>query len=561
VLTQMQPADAVAFFRVQGIRGNRGEIEQACRAYGFHPLSLRLLAGLVVKDLRNPGDIQAAQRQDLTGSLVQRQHHVLAQSYDNLSLHGRHLLSRIACFRSPVTFEVLAALAAEESDLENELQDLIGRGLVQREDQRFDLHPIVRRYAYDRMGTAERSSTHGQLRDYFAAVPAVERVTTVDDLAPVIELYHHMVRAGEYDEARGLYKDRLSTPLFFQLGAYQQSIELLSALFPQGETQPPQLQSERDQSWTLNALANSYSLSGQSAQAVPLLEQAAVIDEKAGDKQNWAIDLVNLANIAQRPIGALQAAEANQRRVIALCQEIENEFLEAVGHENLGRLLAYREAWEAAAEELNRALEFFEIAINIQSQGVVWAFRALSALLRTRSPKTSDPQRAELAATALAAARRAINLADEDTRTRYPHERDYVRAHWLLGAAHRLTPDLSASDHHLNEALRRCRSINLVEFEADILLDLARLRRDQDNLPEAQRLAEDARAIATRSGYVLQGADIHLFLAELAKAADNLPEAKGLAETALQLATCDGGEFVYRVAYDQAEALLMQLGE
>ncbi|MEM9567393.1 MAG: toll/interleukin-1 receptor domain-containing protein, partial [Cyanobacteria bacterium P01_E01_bin.34] len=36
-LTQMQAADAVAFFRVQGIRGNRGEIEQACGAYGFHP--------------------------------------------------------------------------------------------------------------------------------------------------------------------------------------------------------------------------------------------------------------------------------------------------------------------------------------------------------------------------------------------------------------------------------------------------------------------------------------------------------------------------------------------
>ncbi|MEL7086611.1 MAG: TIR domain-containing protein, partial [Cyanobacteria bacterium J06597_1] len=167
VLTQMQPADAVAFFRVQGIRGNRGEIEQACRAYGFHPLSLRLLAGLVVKDLRNPGDIQAAQRQDLTESLVQRQHHVLEQSYDGLSLDGQHLLSRIACFRSPMAFEVLATLATEESDLESELQDLIERGLVQREGQRFDLHPIVRRYAYDRMGTAERSSTHGQLRDYF----------------------------------------------------------------------------------------------------------------------------------------------------------------------------------------------------------------------------------------------------------------------------------------------------------------------------------------------------------------------------------------------------------
>src|SRR5207249_611701 len=46
-LTQMQPADAVAFFRAQGVRGGRAEIEAACARYGYHPLSLRLLAGLV----------------------------------------------------------------------------------------------------------------------------------------------------------------------------------------------------------------------------------------------------------------------------------------------------------------------------------------------------------------------------------------------------------------------------------------------------------------------------------------------------------------------------------
>ena len=558
-LTQMDPADAVAFFRAQGIRGNRGEIEQACGAYGFHPLSLRLLAGLVVKDLRNPGDIQAAQRRDLTGSLVQRQHHVLQQSYDNLSPEGRQLLSRIACFRSPVTFEVLEALATEESDLERELQDLIERGLVQREGQRFDLHPIVRRYAYDRMGTPERRSTHGQLRDYFAAVLAAEQVTTVDDLAPAIELYHHMVRAGQYDEALELFRDRLHNPLYYQLGAYQQYIELFRALFPQDETQPPQLQSEANQAVILNNLANCYSLSGQPAQAVPLFEQAAAIYEKQENKQSWAIGLVNLAHMAQLAIGALQAAEVNLDRAIVLSQEIENEFLEAVGHQELGRLLAYRGDWGAAAAALHRALELFAQDSDIQGQGIVWAYRALSALLRTRLPQTSYQQKAELAATALAAAQRAIALADETARTIHVVERDYVRAHWLLGAAHRLTSEFSASDHHLNEALRRCRAINMVDHEANILLDLARLRREQGHLPEAQRLAEEARAIAVRSGYVLQGADSHLFLAELAQAAGNLSEAQALAQQALKLATCDGGEFGYRVAYDQAVALLSQL--
>jgi hypothetical protein len=66
-----------------------------------------------------------------------------------------------------------------------------------------------------------------------------------------------------------------------------------------------------------------------------------------------------------------------------------------------------------------------------------------------------------------------------------------------------------------------------VDHEADILLDLARVRWNEaqtfevsetskvsQRREEAQRLAEEALTITERSGYVLQGADVHLFLAE-----------------------------------------------
>jgi hypothetical protein len=72
-LKQMQPADAVAFFLAQGVRGSRAEIEAACAPYGYHPLSLRLLAGLIVGDLQQPGDIAVARRLD--GAIWCRQHH------------------------------------------------------------------------------------------------------------------------------------------------------------------------------------------------------------------------------------------------------------------------------------------------------------------------------------------------------------------------------------------------------------------------------------------------------------------------------------------------------
>ena len=117
------------------------------------------------------------------------------------------MLSRIACFRSPVTYEALKALAetAEESSttLDADLRDLVARGLLHHDTKegRFDLHPIVRRYAYDRLAAPDRAAAHTRLRDYFAAVPTPDKVTRLEDLAPVIELYHHTVRAGQYDEA------------------------------------------------------------------------------------------------------------------------------------------------------------------------------------------------------------------------------------------------------------------------------------------------------------------------------------------------------------------------
>ena len=141
--------------------------------------------------------------------------------------------------------------------------------------------------------------------------------------------------------------------------------------------------------------------------------------------------------------------------------------------------------------------------------------------------------------------------------------------YWLLGAAHRAcgnpsTPSagqaLDEADRHLSEALARCRSINAVDAEADILLDLARLRAAQGHKDEALRQALEALVITERSGYVLQGADVHLFLAQMALEAGDKRAALGHAQEARRLATCDGPpDYVYKVAYEEAGAVLAQL--
>jgi tetratricopeptide (TPR) repeat protein len=577
-LVQLQRTDAVEFFHAQGIRGGRAEIEADCEPYGYHPLSLRLLAGLIVGDLQQPGDIAAAQRLDVVGDLVQRQHHVLEQAYRSLGPVRQKLLSRIACFRSPVSYDALKALAETESSdtltaleeggrrpnkgsLDPDLRDLIARGLLHHDlgTNKFDLHPIVRRYAYDRLTVPDREGAHSRLRDYFAAVPEPDKVHCLDDLAPVIEQYHHTVRAGRYDEAFTILENRLvPDPLHFQFGAYQLMIELKLALFTNGEDRLPHLKAERDQSWILAALANSYSLSGQPRRAVPLFERSIAIDEKRGSVVDVAVALGALGSVALLPIGSLRDAEARVRKRIALCAEIRDEFEEAVGHHDLGHLLAYRGAWVESESELAIALEMFEREDEAQAQASVWACHAVRELLHIRSTTSeNDLEVGGLRKAAIDSARHALELIDERARVRNPHERDYIKDHWLLGAAYCMAGEIGEAENHLHEALERCRRINMVDHEANILIGLARLRMATDVPDEAQRLAEDALLITERSSYVLQGADAHLVLAQLARDRGDAKALREHATEALRLATCDGPpDYTYKVAYDEATALL-----
>jgi len=233
-LTSMQPADAVEFFHKQKIKGTHAEIEAACAPYGYHPLSLRILAGLIINDRENPGDIEVAENLDITDDIIQNKNHVLKVAYDSLSLEQQKLLSNISCFRSPTNYQAIKTVSGIPSRkrkkgkpksterLVDSLQVLESRGLLywDRKMNRYDLHPIVKRYAYDRLTASDRTTTHNHLRDYFAAIDHPVRAQTIDELAAIIELYHHTIRAEEFDLALYMFYEQLWTAIYYQYGAY-----------------------------------------------------------------------------------------------------------------------------------------------------------------------------------------------------------------------------------------------------------------------------------------------------------------------------------------------------
>jgi tetratricopeptide (TPR) repeat protein len=542
-LDKMDKVDAVAFFQQQGIAGTRAEIETVCEAYGCHPLSLRLLSGMIRKDPRHACDVATWTKHNPLPDEKQREHHILELAYNALDKKKRKLISELAALRNPMDYDSMVIFKRDFKDqpqFDVALIDLVDRGLLLRDSttNKYDLHPIIRKYCYDRL--RDKQGVHSQLRDYFATVSSKkkEEIESLADLDPVIELYHHTLNSGRYDEACNLLNTRLiPNQLHFRFGAYGLCVELLLQLFPNGEDKLPRMKDESAQAWALAALANTYSIFGQPRKAIPLFEGSNELREKLNDKKNLARGLSNLAD-HQLETGQIDSAESNLRRCVGIFREVSDKHDESVVHSGLGRLLAHRAKFENSAEELATALEVFEKQQHMQAEGVVWSYRALRSLLMSDHRK------------ALVHAQKARELAD----ARHV-EADIIWAEWLLGAAYLANGNVKAAESHLNEALQRDRRINLVEIEGNILLELAKLRHAQKHKRgEILKLANDALAIADRCEYRLQQAEIHNFLAQFYFDTKDKTNARNHAEIAKERAECG-----YVPALNQAKALLAKL--
>jgi tetratricopeptide (TPR) repeat protein len=553
-LKRLDPHDAVEFMRRQGVEGPRNDIVHACKPYDFLPLCVRLLAGAISEDPEHPGDIVLASDWRPPATLTEHRHHILQVAYDTMAKDRRDLLSRIAAMRGPVDYATAKVLSTynDEGDLREALRELVARGLLfRREGQAYyDLHPIVRQYAYDRLG--DRAATHEALKDYFDTIPRPDKIEGLDDLMPTIELFHHTIAAGGYEQAYAIFKTWLSRPLYYQLGAYDTEVSLLEAFFPNDNDKAPWLDDEHHQAWVLNGLAIAYSRTGKDREAVGLQQRANSIAEKIGRTDSLAIGLCNLAQ-AQWRLGDLEEALVNLRRHVDIANGASDEGTRAYGLAVRGLILAYLGQYHDADGQMKLGLSLFTRTSDEHYKSVTWSHRACRAMLM-EAPRS-----------ALEATEEAKKCWELSARKQQPSEPNLVEILWLSGAAKRLAADVSGCDPDLNEALSRCRRIRLVEFEADILLEMAKLQwqkaqgKDAELIEESKSLTREALEIADRCEYRLKQADIHDFLAQMALADGDKASAREHAEIAKERAWCDGPPHCYRKALDDAEQMLAKL--
>jgi len=581
-LGDLNPNDATTFFLAQGVRGSRVEIQAVCRPYGYHPLSLRLLSGIIIHDAERPGDVTAVGHVRYPLDALAKQSRILDLAYASLRSPLQALLSRVAAFRAPANFRAIKVIDpfTDDLNLKDALLELVERGLITFDSSRasYHLHPIVRHYAYDRL--VDRQMIHDQLAAHFLSdinvaftaqpVNCARKIhsmaydvgaTTdkVGDRYPknvdtLVEIYHHMVHGRRLEDAFSLYHVELAALLYHRLGAYQTVIELLEALLLLADTLPGEHSSasalsQEQFSWVLDALAQAYSACGYPRHAVELLERSVAIDENLGDLSSLTTTLRSIA-VQQMVLGRMLAAERNLERSIEICRNASDTFNEAMNHQYFGLLRAYQARFQESLQHLDTALHVFLEWGVTKAQGTVWAYHALTSLL------------AGDLAMALSAARRARELAELGA-----YERDIIRAEWLLGAivvqtdcdgSVPTTQGLLEAELHLMGALDRCRNIAMVDYEADILLASARLQRVKGERQQAWHLIMEALAVAERSEFRTLLADIHGCASQLALESGDRDAGIMHARLSLDAALCDGEPYCYRPALFEAKRLLAE---
>jgi tetratricopeptide (TPR) repeat protein len=552
--------DAVELWRAFDVSGSRDELLPVFNTFAKHPLLIQALAGEVKRYRKAPGNFEAWRKANPQfdpskfPELQDAMAHVLEFALRGLDERGQTVLRTLAAFRMPTSYDTLAAMlagegnaCASEPELDAVLNELEDRGLVgwDKRANRYDLHPLVRGVVWGGLGDDARHGVYRSLHAHFEAVPMIDdfrKVDSFEDLTPAIELYNTLIGLGRYDDAYLIYRDRLSKATHFRLSASRQQIELLELLFPDGLEQLPRLNSQAQQAFALNALAQGYQLSGQPRRGAALFRRGNTIQSERKDEGNLSTGLRNLS-YALRYSGALCESEVAARRALVITREQDNRFREAVSLELLGSTLATRGLADESGSALHRSLRIFISQSQRQFEGVVNSWLALRALWR------GEP------AGALSFAERAWELAHV-----LNFERDFIYAARAQGEAALRLNDFPTSDERLHHALTRARTVNLVEEELPALVALAELRRRQGDAKAARELLDDVWEAAERGPIVLAEVDAYNILAQIERDEGNTNAAIEAATKAYRLAWCDGPPFAYHWGLEKAKQHLKELG-
>lgn len=556
-LTGLSKTDTIAFFQIEGIIGKDSEMIRAGEVYDFHPLMLKLLSTAIKRSFTR--NINKALQKAFAEGLIDEKEpkEILVTSYNLLSPEERKVASVISVFRTAFTFDAAKALfpGMDGEKLEQAMMELYNLGFILYNEQQrlFDFHPILRSYLYD--GLVGKDNVHQLAITYFTKLPKKEKVITAADLEPVVEQYHHLIRAGKYDEASRLYLDRLFEPLYYQLAQYDLCVDLSLQLFAKPSDNLPQLSTESYQRYILYGLSLSYANKGQLNKASECMLKGLPIDYKEKNYESLGIGLNNISSEVNLISGKLSNVAVHTTKSGALLKETQSSN-EASSYILIGNILAAQALYSTTNGSL-ASEGYLDMAMARCMKQNATGLASWVALCYTKwvlfQIENKNTQY-ELQTEALNWGLKSMEYAEKFRISNYPVVIYFLFAYEALGRAlinisskniiqpenghiffydenfqNILDTQIPATNNYsalaercVHEGLTLTRKINKVYDECTFSLLLLQIewlkilegQKEIEHFKEVEKLLIDTYALADRIGFRMLLADLHLFCVE-----------------------------------------------
>jgi len=236
--------EAWAYMFDSGVKGSTLVIDEACNFFGYHPLSLRVLADYLVRFC--DGEAVAARTfksLPVTSPVAEKLDALFGSYWSRLDEDQQFFLSRLSALRTGATkkdFTVLARprVMGGRGDPDDpafraslaRLEDSALLEVHERNGEKFYTAPaLLRMLAYDRMSLEERKKAHLEWLRYTEGVPIPSYAENIDRMAPIIEMIYHCLKAGLVTRAWELYNRKGKYHLSRQLidwGSHEVGIEI-----------------------------------------------------------------------------------------------------------------------------------------------------------------------------------------------------------------------------------------------------------------------------------------------------------------------------------------------
>ena len=524
-IQRLTVGEGVELLTNRGVQGSSGDMESLVNTWDGHALSLAVLAGFIVSRF----DGMAAKARLLTPSKDQasdeRLESLLGYYDEYLSGREKSILKIMSAFRGAIPTAWLLELASLDEMLppdpsmigispEESLsiaKNLSLLSLLTHDDQndRFDLHPLVRQHYREVLALAPREirkALHSHIASrYYAAASQIEGETTLSGLTPLIEAVYHFCHCDQATYALQVYRERIEQGdvmrLSYRLNAYGTVSSLMDAFFPEEDfRRDPLLEKVADARYVVNRKAVALMNTGSLTAAAVLFERAVAIGEEGGDILGSCRSAQNLAEV-NIYLGRLDASRAATVRALALADSLGDEHDDEVRdcHACLGWSASLAGRDEDAlrefelAQEIQRRLEADPNSILLDIWGVAHAdfLRIQGKLIQARRIAEANMSYA-----------RDNELVD-----------NVSICNRLLGQLEMQEGDRHVAFGHLDAAVTAARSISERTVLLEALAARGRAHARYGNAHNASQDLEEAAQYAQGSAYRLLEIDVHIGLA------------------------------------------------